>query len=102
MTFLAWGFWRGFQKRQERAPAGCFHAAIMVSAAIFGAGHLPVAFLVVPQPNFALVAFVMVANGAFGVVGGYLFWKRGLEAAILAHMVTHFVLFAASWLGAYF
>lgn len=102
MTFLAWGFWRGFQKKHERAPAGCYHAAIMVSAAIFGAGHLPVAFLVVPQPNFALVAFVMAANGAFGVVGGYLFWKCGLEAAVLAHMVTHMVLFTASRLGAYF
>jgi membrane protease YdiL (CAAX protease family) len=102
MSLLVWAGWRLFQKRETHPPAGCFHAAIIISALIFGAGHLPVAFFVVPEPNVALVAFVIIANAAFGVVAGYLFWRRGLEAAILAHMVTHGVLFAASRVGVYF
>ncbi|MCW5549340.1 MAG: CPBP family intramembrane metalloprotease [Opitutaceae bacterium] len=102
MTLLAWGCWRMFQKHRARPPGLCFHGAILLSAAVFGAGHLPVAFLVVPEPNFALVAFVLLANAAFGVIAGYLFWKRGLESAIAAHMVTHVVLLAASRLGVYF
>lgn len=102
MSLLAWAGWRLFRKTRPQAPASCFHAAIFLSALIFGAGHLPAAFFVVPEPNAALVAFVLAANGAFGVVGGYLFWRRGLESAIIAHMATHLVLFGASRLGAYF
>jgi len=96
MTLLAWGSWRILQKHRTHPPARCFHAAILLSAVIFGAGHLPVAFFVVSEPNIALVTFVILANAAFGVIAGYLFWKRGLESAIVAHMITHGVLLAGS------
>ncbi len=102
MSLLAWACWRAFLPQRERATAACFHAAIFLSAFIFGAAHLPVAFLLVPQPNLALIAFVIAANGVFGVVAGYLYWWRGLESAIVAHMTAHVVLFTASRLGAYF
>ncbi len=102
MSFLAWLGWRIFRPRQERAHAACYHGAIFLSALLFAAGHLPVAFLLVPQPTLALLVFVLAANGVFGVVAGYLYWWRGLEAAVLAHMIAHVVLHTASRLGAYF
>ena len=102
MSLLVWACWRAFLPRHGRAPASCYHAAIFLSALIFGAGHLPVAFLLVPQPNAALVAFVILANGVFGLVAGYLYWRRGLESAVIAHMIAHVVLYSASRLGAYF
>lgn len=102
MSLLTWACWCAFLPRHERAPAACFHAAIFLSALIFGAGHLPVAFLIVPQPNAALVAFVIMANGVFGLVAGYLYWWRGLESSVIAHMTAHVVLYTASRLGAYF
>ena len=37
------------------------------------------------------MAFVVVANTAFGVLFGWLFWRYGLEAAMIAHAMAHLV-----------
>jgi hypothetical protein len=42
---------------------------------------------------------VIVANSAFGIVTGYLYWKYGLESAIVAHMLGHVVLVTATYAG---
>jgi membrane protease YdiL (CAAX protease family) len=55
-----------------------------------------------PETNFVLTLFVIVANSAFGLIGGYLYWKKGLESAMIAHALTHVVMFTASYFGAYF
>jgi membrane protease YdiL (CAAX protease family) len=74
----------------------------LISSLVFGLGHLPVAILLFPEPPLALTLFVIVGNSAFGLIAGYLYWKKGLEAAMVAHLLTHLVLFLASYLGAYF
>ena len=102
MTFLAWVVWRLFQGRFDRPTKVCFVAAILLSALIFGLGHLPVAVILLGQATVAIVLFVIVANSAFGIVTGYLYWKYGLESAIIAHMIGHVVLAVASYAGAYF
>ena len=35
------------------------------------------------------MAYVVLGNSAFGVVAGWLYWRHGLEAAVLAHAGTH-------------
>lgn len=102
MTLLVWVAWRLLQRGQSRPRPAYFVSAILISSLVFGIGHLPVAFLLFPQPTAALIVFVIVANSAFGIIAGFLYWKRGLEAAIVAHMVTHVVMFVASSVGAYF
>jgi hypothetical protein len=37
------------------------------------------------------VVFVVETNTAFGVVCGYLFWRHGLEAAMIARGTVHVV-----------
>ncbi len=102
MTLLVWLAWRFLQKRQGDPRGVYFVAAIVLTALTFAAGHLPLAFLIVPNPTALLVVFVIVANSLFGLVAGLLYWKRGLESAMIAHITTHIVLFASSLLGAYF
>jgi hypothetical protein len=102
MTLLVWAAWRLFQKRQGQPKPACFVGAILISSVVFAMGHLPIAFLLVPNPSFAFTAYVIVANSVFGLIAGFLYWKRGLEAAMLAHMLTHVVMFTAHYLGAYF
>ena len=102
MTLVVWLGWRVFQKRRAAPTKGCFIAAILFSALVFGVGHLPIAFLLLPEVTVAVVLFVIVANSTFGLIAGYLYWKRGLESAIIAHMLGHVVLVSASYAGAYF
>jgi hypothetical protein len=102
MTLLAWAAWRLFQKGRGRPKPALFVGAIPASSLLFAAGHLPIAFMLFPEPTFALIVFVIVGNTAFGLIAGYLYWKKGLESAMLAHALAHVVMFAASYFGAYF
>lgn len=102
MTLLVWAAWRFLQRGQGPPRPMCFVGAILVSALIFGAGHLPVALLLLPRATPAYVTFVIVANSIFGVIAGFLYWRKGLESAVIAHMVTHVVLLLGSYLGVYF
>ena len=42
-----------------------------------------------------LVAYVITANSIFGIFAGFLYWNRGLESAMIAHIFAHVVLIAA-------
>src|SRR5438876_1088175 len=54
MTVLVWAIWRLFQKGRERPNSSCYVSAILISSVVFGVGHLPVAFLVVPNVTLSL------------------------------------------------
>lgn len=102
MTLLVWASWRVFQKGRGAPMSRYFIAAIVISALIFGIGHLPIALMLLGEPTLVLILFVIAANSAFGMIAGWLYWKKGLEAAIIAHVTAHIVLFTGSKLGAYF
>jgi hypothetical protein len=102
MTLFVWIGWRVLQRHRPKPAPLCFIAAILLSSLMFGVGHLPVALMVVPEATTALVLFVIVANSAFGVIAGFLYWRFGLESAIIAHVLCHVGLVIASSVGAYF
>ena len=39
-----------------------------------------------------LVVRALVLNGVAGVAFGYLYWRQGLEAAMLGHISAHLVM----------
>ena len=41
----------------------------------------------------AFAAFLLAMNLVAGMVLGWLYWKKGLESAIIAHMIAHIVVF---------
>jgi len=96
MSALAWLLWRFIQKRQGLPRAALVWAAIVLSALAFGAGHLPAASALTGGLAIPTVIYVVGANTLFGIVFGYLFWRWGLEAAMLAHASAHVVNFVAS------
>ncbi len=98
MTALVWLAWRFVQHRQGAPRTVYVWLAIVVSALLFGAGHLPAAAALIGHLTGALVMFVVVANAAFGVLFGYLFWRYGLEAAMIAHGTAHVVSYLAGLL----
>lgn len=99
MTLLVWLFWRVFQKKMTAPPVACFVVAILFSALAFGFGHLPVAFLLIPEGGRVVPVFVVLANSVFGLIAGYLYWKKGLESAMIAHMFAHVVMLIAIYSG---
>lgn len=88
MSLLAWVAWKAAGSRSP-VPAACFWIAAVVGALLFAAGHLPLLHLVMPSPPAIVVAAVLVGNSVPGLLFGLLFWKRGLEAAMIAHALAH-------------
>jgi len=87
MTVLAWLFSRVF-----RVPgAAAVWGGNIVAAVLFGAAHLPIAAALggLTPPT---VTFVFAANGLVGVVCGWLYWRKGLLAAMTAHASFDLVL----------
>ena len=102
LTFLVWLFWRILRKGIGTPGPIVFITAIIISSLVFAAGHLPLAFFLVSEPTLALIGFVIVSNSLFGITAGVLYWKKGLESAILAHAIAHLVMLTASHFQAYF
>ncbi len=82
MTTLVWLAWRLLQRRRGAPRVLYVWLAIVVSALVFGAGHLPAASVLIGTLTVNIVVFVVVANTVFGILFGYLYWRYGLEAAI--------------------
>ena len=102
MTALVWLAWRFLQQRRGPVRAGFVWLAIAVSALMFAAGHLPAASFLIGTLSIPVVVFVIGVNTAFGLLFGYLYWRHGLEAAMIAHATAHLVSFVATllWQGA--
>ncbi|HJZ79854.1 MAG TPA: CPBP family intramembrane glutamic endopeptidase, partial [Pyrinomonadaceae bacterium] len=99
MTLLVWLAWRLLQKGQGKPRRVWFLIAIIISSIVFGVGHLPLVHALAVDFTVAIVGYIVVANSLFGFIAGYLYWKRGLEAAIIAHMLAHVVIVTAIYLG---
>lgn len=69
---------------------------IVTSAVLFGLGHLPIVFMLIEKPTLILILYIILANTAGGIVFGWLYWKQGLEAAMIAHIFAHIVMLAGS------
>lgn len=90
-SFLSAGIRKLLKKRAVPPKAETMLPAIGIASLLFGAGHLPAASRAVPLTPF-VVARILVLNSLAGVVFGYLYWKRGLESAMIAHGAADAVL----------
>lgn len=86
--------WISFKikKNKEGLPtkAGMW-LSIILAAVLFGLGHLPATAAIVPI-TFIVVVRAVVLNGVAGVIFGWLYWKKGLESAMIAHFSADIVL----------
>ena len=93
MTAAVWGL--STLSRGTAPPASAYWGGIVIAALLFAIGHLPALFLMDSAPNPTLLAAVLIGNSAPGIVFGWLYWRRGIEAAMLAHGFAHLVGWAA-------
>lgn len=102
MGLVAWGL-MAMRPRRTRQPAQTpsplvAWVAIAVAGAAFAAGHLP-ALAQGGELNGPLLARTLGLNLLAGMAYGWLFWRRGLECAMLAHASTHLGFALARWMG---
>jgi hypothetical protein len=91
MSFFAW-LGRFISKTVEGKPTSAvFWIANILAAVLFGLGHLPTMALLVPLTPL-VIARTVVLNGLIGIAFGWLYWKRGLEAAMISHFSADIVL----------
>jgi membrane protease YdiL (CAAX protease family) len=98
MTAFTWLAWRFFQGKRGAVRPGLTWLALAVSALLFAVGHLPAAAYFIGALTGPVVFFVIGLNTTFGLLFGWLFWRRGLESAMVAHAMTHLVSYVATQL----
>lgn len=85
-TFIYFIFHKIFYFTKEHRLSFLWMTNIIV-ALIFGLGHLPAAFKLI-EPSSYEISRILLLNGIPGVVFGWLYWSRGLWAAMTAHFVA--------------
>jgi len=91
MTLLVWAMTR---LGRTLPTATTYWLAAAIAALLFGAGHLPAAAQVWGL-DAAVVARTLLLNGIAGLAFGWLYWRRGLEMAMLGHFGADLVLHVA-------
>ena len=91
MSMIVWLLARVIRRTEPLAQTGLVWTANGIVALAFGLGHLPVTATVVELTPL-VVARAIVLNGIAGLVFGWLYWKRGLAAAMVAHFAADIVL----------
>lgn len=87
MSLLLWIFSK-IKKPKDGKPAGLtVWLAIAATAIIFGLLHLPSTAVILPITSFIIVRAIIL-NGVAGIIFGWLFWKKGLESAMISHFTA--------------
>lgn len=89
------GIWAWLVYKVTRSQTAGAWVGIIVAAVAFGGLHLPALLQTVGSEAFTPVLIVrtVLLNAAGGIVFGWLFWKKGLEAAMMSHAFVHVGLF---------
>ncbi|TBR40630.1 CPBP family intramembrane metalloprotease [Dyella terrae] len=93
MSVMVWllAAWRGHHVR-----AWMFVTGAVMAALLFGAGHLPAAIAAGLPLDAMGITRILALNGIVGVACGLLYWRRGLEHAMVAHFCADLVLHVAA------
>ncbi len=91
MSFFVW-LGRLVSKTQEGKPTSTvFWVANILAAVLFGLGHLPATATFLPLTPLVITRAILL-NGIGGLIFGWLYWKRGLETAMVSHFSADIVL----------
>src|SRR5687768_7839992 len=87
VSMLVFVFGKIIRSEAPLSRSGLVWSAIVITSIIFGLGHLPATSAVIELTPL-VIARAVALNGIAGLVLGWLYWKRGLESAIVAHFTA--------------
>lgn len=91
MTVLIWLPWRICQKKIGGPRRAYVVSSVLLTAVLFGIGHLPVVTTMGIKLTAPVIAFIIAGNALPGILFGVLYWRNGIEAAMIAHALGHVV-----------
>ena len=91
VTLLVWIFSKIWHTAEGKPKAFGIWFAILIASIVFGLGHLPATALLTTLTPL-VVARAILLNGIGGIIFGWLYWKKGLVSAMIAHFCADIVL----------
>lgn len=91
MTLIVWIIFKIKKTADGKPTAIGIWLAIIISAIIFGLGHLPITGAITSITPLIVFRAVLL-NGIGGIIFGWLYWKKGLESAMIGHFSADIVL----------
>ncbi len=85
MTLVVWIVF----KITKNLGDSTYWIGIILASILFAVGHFPVVFSAVENPTITLLTYILVGNSVAGLFFGWLYWKKGLEAAFIGHIFAH-------------
>jgi hypothetical protein len=89
MSLTVWILSKIAARNKTTIPAWIYVISILFTSIIFAIGHLPAAIGLYGKLNAVILLRIILLNSIGGIGFGYLYWKKGLEYSIVAHMFTH-------------
>ncbi|WP_428911481.1 CPBP family glutamic-type intramembrane protease [Niallia sp. Krafla_26] len=89
MSLLVWGLQKVFNRNKEKNDGWIYWFSNFIAAIAFAAGHLPATKMFFGELTGILILRCFLINGIGGIFWGFLYWKKGLEYAIISHMFAH-------------
>ena len=101
VSLFVWIIFKIKKDKDGRPTVFGIWLSIILAAVFFGLGHLPATAQITSLTGIVIVRAI-VLNGIGGIIFGWLYWKKGLESAMIAHFSADIVLhiitpFAASF-----
>lgn len=81
-----------FRPSHKQSRLTILWSSILITALIFGAGHLPAAQRAFGELSSFIILRVLLLNGLAGIVFGWVFSIHGFWAASLSHLIAGFIL----------
>ena len=88
MTLMVWIIF----KITKRLNNLTYWLGILIASLLFALGHFPVAFSAVTNPSMYLLTYILIGNSIAGIIFGWIYWKKGLESAFVAHIFAHILM----------
>lgn len=92
MTLITWVIF----KITKKLTTPVYWTAIIASSVLFALGHLPIVFAAIAEPTMATLLYIIFANSVGGLIFGYVYYRKGLESAFIAHIFAHVTMIALS------
>lgn len=91
MSLFVWIFSKIKRTKEGKPTGSIIWPAIIITAIIFGLMHLPSTAILFSITPF-IVTRAIILNGITGTIFGWLYWKKGLESAMISHFVIDIII----------